>query len=342
MFKMVGVLVSMSSMCGLFFSVVGVVLSFVSVGLLGVWVGMELSFLSIICFASGSSVEETESMMKYFIIQVLGSCVCAMGFLMCVNSMYVLFSQFFILGGMMVKLGVFPFHFWVGPVVSNLSWAGCAGVLLLQKLIPLWVLSNYVFLFKDLSRVEFLCCATSLVGCVGGLNVLNYRVLLGFSSIQNLGPMVLLCCCQEFFLWVYVFVYMLVTGCFIMSLWNLSVYGFFDLVKENLSSQFNSVWWVSLYLFSSSGLPPFTGVVMKVSLLLGCWNYMPLGSGVCILSSCISLFFYLSVLLGMIVSWGKSVSFLKNKSSFISSNSMVLSLLINLSGGFIMFLCLSL
>nr|YP_005267062.1 NADH dehydrogenase subunit 2 [Paratapes undulatus]AEH99639.1 NADH dehydrogenase subunit 2 [Paratapes undulatus] len=333
---MFGIVGSMASISSLLFSVVGVVISFLSLSSLGVWVGMELSFLSVLCFASGSSVDETESIMKYYVVQVLGSCICAMGFLFSVNFLEAVLGQFLILVGMLVKLGVFPFHFWVAPVVGKLSWAGCASILLLQKLVPLWVLSNYIVLFKDLSRVEFLCCMTSLVGCLGGLNVLNYRVLLGFSSIQNLGPLILLCCCYEFGLWMYILIYFISTSFLMSSLWQLGIYSFQDMMK---SGGIEDLWWVSLYFLSSAGLPPFLGCALKVVLLGGCWGFMPIGTGFCVMTSCISLVFYLSVVLSMVVFWGKSSSFfLKGKYSFLS----VVSLLVNLVGGFIVFLVVSL
>lgn len=335
MFGLVG---RFSRIVSLLFSVVGVIISFIRLNLLGVWVGMEIRFLSVICFARGFNVEESERIIKYFVIQVLGSCICGLGFLISVNIMQISFSQFFILIGLIIKLGMFPFHFWVAPVVRKLSWAGSGRVLFIQKLVPLWILRNYLVLFKDLSRLEFLCCLTSLVGCLGGLGVLNYRVLLAFSSVQNLGPIVLLCCAQELYLWVYVLVYILIGGFLMLRLWKMGIYGFQDLIKEKRCDGVNNVWWISFYLFSSAGLPPFTGCVIKVALLAGCWNLMPLGRRVCILSSCISLFFYLRVVLVFVVNWGKRLFFLDFK---VFRGSIIiggLRLIINLAIGFISFL----
>nr|YP_010555878.1 NADH dehydrogenase subunit 2 [Marcia recens]UYR95110.1 NADH dehydrogenase subunit 2 [Marcia recens] len=339
---MLGMVGSLSGMVSISFSVMGVLISLVSLNLLGVWVGMELSFLSVVCFASGVNVEESESVMKYFIIQVLGSCICGMGFLMLVNMFEVVLGQVLILIGMLMKLGVFPFHFWVAPVVSKLSWAGCGSILLLQKLIPLWVLSNYLLLSKDVSRIEFLCCVTSLVGSLGGLNVLNYRVLLGFSSIQNLGPMLLLCFCENFSLWIYVLVYFVLSGFFMLGLWQLSIFDFQDLLKDKSLDGLNDFWWISLYLFSSAGLPPFLGCALKVTLLSSCWYLMPIGSGFCILTSCVSLVFYLSMVLAVVVNWGKKLSFKKNEGGSKVSYLSVMSLMVNLVGGFVVFLILSL
>lgn len=82
---------------------------------------MELRFLSTVCFASGSRVGEAEGVIKYYIVQVLRSCILALGVLMTVNFYEVILSYFLILIGLLIKLGVFPFHFWVGPVVRRLS-----------------------------------------------------------------------------------------------------------------------------------------------------------------------------------------------------------------------------
>lgn len=41
--------------------------------------------------------------------------------------------------------------------------------------------------------VEFSACLTGLVGCVGGIGVLQFRVLLGFSSMVHLGCMIFIC-----------------------------------------------------------------------------------------------------------------------------------------------------
>lgn len=41
--------------------------------------------------------------------------------------------------------------------------------------------------------IEFSACLTGLVGCIGGIGVLQFRVLLAFSSIVHLGYMVFIC-----------------------------------------------------------------------------------------------------------------------------------------------------
>nr|YP_009491817.1 NADH dehydrogenase subunit 2 [Dosinia altior]AWI67986.1 NADH dehydrogenase subunit 2 [Dosinia altior] len=333
---------SISSFVSLIVTLMGVMISMVSLNMLGLWVGVELNFLGAVCFMSGVSVEESESVMKYFIIQVFGSCFFILGFLMMMNCCFVSVVKFVILLGVLVKLGVFPFHFWVPSVMSGLSWFGCFIVSVVQKVVPLWVVSNFLLMSKELSVLELLASLTCVVGCLGGLGVLSYRVLLGYSSLVHLGFMLILCCVDEKCFLTYMSFYFLINFCLMFSFWKLSVYSFLDFVKEDKVNFLSEVWWSSLYFLSLSGLPPFSGCVLKVYFVWSCWNLMSLGCMVCVLSSVISLYFYLSVVMSVLIYWGKSVSVLMKKSSKVSCVLGGLSAFVNLGIGLMMFLLVGL
>nr|QUA05889.1 NADH dehydrogenase subunit 2 [Macridiscus melanaegis] len=330
-------MVSLSNLVSGLCSVLGVLISLSSLNLLGVWIGIEFNFLGILCFLSGSSVEETEGVMKYYLVQVLGSCSSVMGFLMITNGVGAGFSAVFILVGMLVKLGAFPFHFWVGPVVSKLSWIGCILVMVVQKVVPLWVVSNFIFMGDEMSCVEALSIFTCVVGSLSGLGVLNYRVLLGFSSIQHCGYLLVLSCCSSWSLWTYLIIYGTLSTFLMLSLWEESLYSFLDLIKKKGSENLSSVWWVSLYLMSLAGLPPFSGFVLKIYFLLSSWGVMSIGSVICIMSSLISLFFYLSVVLSMTIYWGSVLSWM-NKSKNIMNFNVFMSGIMNLALGPMVFM----
>lgn len=67
--------------------------------------------MAVLCFISGSSVEETEGVIKYYIVQILGSCFRIIGFLIMVNGVEIFLGRVFILLGILIKLGAFPFYF---------------------------------------------------------------------------------------------------------------------------------------------------------------------------------------------------------------------------------------
>nr|YP_009491830.1 NADH dehydrogenase subunit 2 [Dosinia troscheli]AWI68000.1 NADH dehydrogenase subunit 2 [Dosinia troscheli] len=339
---MMMVLSSISSLVSLIVALVGVIISMISLNMLGLWVGVELNFLGAVCFLSGVSVEESESVMKYFIIQVFGSCFLILGFLMMMNYCFVSVVKFIVLLGILVKLGVFPFHFWVPSVMSGLSWFGCFIVSVIQKVVPLWLVSNLLLMNTELGVVELLASLTCVVGCLGGLGVLSYRVLLGYSSLVHLGFMLILCCVDEKCFLTYMSFYFLINFCLMSSFWNLGVYSFLDFVKEDKLNFLNEVWWSSLYFLSLSGLPPFSGCVLKVYFVWSSWNFMSLGCVVCVLSSIVSLYFYLSVVVSVLIYWGKSVSILEKKSSNMSCVLSGTSAFVNLGIGLMVFLLVGL
>lgn len=297
------------------FRVLGVLISLVSLNLLGVWVGIELNFLAVLCFISGSSVEETEGVIKYYIVQILGSCFRIIGFLIMVNGVEIFLGRVFILLGILIKLGAFPFYFWVAPVVRKLSWPACKIVLVLQKVTPLWVVRNCLFLGWEIRYLELLCVLTCCFGCLGGLGILNYRVLLGFSSIQHLGCLIILRCCRRWSMWIYLIGYRVLNIGLIISLWALNISSFLDLRKASSLENLSSSWWVSVYILSIAGLPPFRGCALKTLFLISCWGNMRVGGSLCILTSCVRLVFYLSVVLAITVYWGKSIFKIKKSSN---------------------------
>jgi NADH:ubiquinone oxidoreductase subunit 2 (subunit N) len=86
-----------------------------------------------------------------------------------------------------VKLGLFPFDYWVPGVFKSCSYFGCFLVGVVQKLIPLYLLRG-LGLSRGLEVVMiFISLITALKGCVIGLGIKDVRFLLGYSSLVHLG-----------------------------------------------------------------------------------------------------------------------------------------------------------
>nr|AME17935.1 NADH dehydrogenase subunit 2 [Cyclina sinensis] len=330
---------SVCSFAALMMTLFGVILSLVSCGVLGIWVGMELNFLGAVCFMSGIYVEESESVMKYFIVQVMGSCFLILGILMMVYPYFSFSVESFILLGLSVKLGIFPFYFWVPGVMSSLSWFACFIVSVVQKIAPLWFLCNFCFGNSIINLIEVMAVLTSMVGCLGGLGMLNYRALMGYSSLVHLGFLVILSLTEVSFFMGYLVFYSLLNGGLMWSLWVLGVYSYSDFICEGSFIYYMEFWWVALYFFSLSGIPPFSGIFLKVYFLVSCWTFAPLGCVVCFLSSAVSMYFYMSVLMEMLIFWGKSTSnMVSGVNNWNISKVMVVSLLVNLVISYPLFL----
>lgn len=158
------------------------------------WVGLELnlmSFLPLVVYVGG--FQEVEGAVKYFLVQAFGSGLFLLGgfYSYYVSGFWSLsflfgFSWFFSFLGLCVKLGLFPFHFWIPSVMGGMSWFGCAILASWQKLAPffllVWLLSDVLFDF-----VLFCGLFSSVVGGLGGINQSHLRLLMSYSSINHLG-----------------------------------------------------------------------------------------------------------------------------------------------------------
>nr|YP_010393059.1 NADH dehydrogenase subunit 2 [Xyloredo nooi]UPX88993.1 NADH dehydrogenase subunit 2 [Xyloredo nooi]UPX89005.1 NADH dehydrogenase subunit 2 [Xyloredo nooi] len=274
----------------------GALLVVISGGLLGVWVGLECGFLGVVSVLSGDSVQENESCMKYFVFQSIGSGILFLVFILLGSGAGSFYSWGLFILGVCLKLGLFPFYFWVPSVMSLCSWFGCFAVSVWQKVAPLWFLSSCGLSYFLMHVLEVFSCVTGFIGAVGGLGLLHYRMLLGYSSLIHTSWMVLVAMVSGFGVLVYLVVYGVVLGVLMKDLFFLKVYSFLDFSSASGPS-FKSIFSVFLGFISLAGVPPFLGFFPKVLAVLVCWGSFPGGVLVLVFCSMVSLYYYLSVVI---------------------------------------------
>nr|UFQ25431.1 NADH dehydrogenase subunit 2 [Abyssogena southwardae] len=337
---LIGWFVPMAVIVSGYIMVGGIFVCIYSVGLLGMWVGMELSFFGAVGVLGGSSVEEVEGVQKYFIIQVFSSIFLLIGFLLVINFYKGgWLVEFILVVGLMMKLGLFPFYFWIPSVMSVVSWVSCFVVSVVQKFNPIWILVNLMLESYLQQMIEFSACLTGLVGCIGGIGVLQFRVLLAFSSMVHLGYMIFMCLVgwDEFL--TYMVLYFCLSFSLMMSLWICGIYSFLDLMKSNGGSDVD-LFMISLYMFSFAGIPPLSGCFMKAVFLVSCWEVFPVGCVVLFLSSGVSLFYYSSFFTYLNLYWGSMLKwqFVKSSLADLKVFLFFVSILLNVVMGFGLFL----
>nr|YP_009538441.1 NADH dehydrogenase subunit 2 [Conus betulinus]AYU74166.1 NADH dehydrogenase subunit 2 [Conus betulinus] len=299
----------------------GTMLSLSSVHWLGIWAGLEMNligFLPMLIYQK--KISESESAVKYFIIQALGSSLLIFGSLLSFSTS---FSWDMILGsgagsfglcvlvsGLSVKLGVFPFHYWVPSVMAGLSWISCMLLATWQKLAPLFLLLSLCEL-GEMKKFLFLFCIMSagstLVGGMGGLNQTQIRALLAYSSIGHLGWMIFAMLHSEWCMKLYLFIYLGITLSLFMGLWLSDSSAMKDVSSLKHFKVYQLV--IMLLLLSLSGLPPLLGFVSK-------WLVVYVGSSgpfsfilfLLILGSLMSLFYYLSLFFSFFLNFFKNNS----------------------------------
>nr|AOY34887.1 NADH dehydrogenase subunit 2 [Clithon retropictum] len=278
---------------------------------LGAWAGLEINLIGFvpILLYRGMSVE-SESTMKYLVIQALGSSLLLFGSLNVfgesqgwgftdLGSFSLSVSCVVIFFGLMMKLGVFPFHFWLPSVMSGLSWFGCMVLATWQKLAPIFLM-GCLFEGDEKSSLILvavaLSCMSALAGGLGGLNQTQFRSLLAYSSIVHLGWLVYCLTCHQGALKLYLFVYIF-TSIMIFGLLLGVEMNTFSSVKKLSSEKLMASIVMTVILLSLAGMPPLLGFASKW-VAINCGIYLGsslLSIGVLIVGSLMSLFYYLSL-----------------------------------------------
>nr|QGT77296.1 NADH dehydrogenase subunit 2 [Potamiscus motuoensis] len=272
----------------------GIMLSISSSSWFNIWVGLELnmmSFIPLITIKMNSYF--SESALKYFLIQALGSTLFIMA--SCLFLTFPLLSSTLILMSLFLKLGSAPFHFWFPQVMSGLTWPQAILLMTMQKIAPM-VLISYLSTFPtSLQIITLSAMLSALIGALGGLNSMYLRKIMAFSSINHMSWMLISLTISDMFWCVYFLFYTLISIS-IMTLFNMSqAFTLSDLMKFNQINLIYSLL-IPLNLLSLGGLPPFTGFIPKwmlIQLLINNQLFFPLIFF--LLSALITLYFYLRI-----------------------------------------------
>nr|YP_009471376.1 NADH dehydrogenase subunit 2 [Penion maximus]AVG72746.1 NADH dehydrogenase subunit 2 [Penion maximus] len=340
----------------MFLSVMGVgtLLSVSSIHWLSIWAGLEINLIGFLpMLVYQKSVSESQSAVKYFVIQALGSSFLIFGSLMVFNMSFTwdmctkmynpsVLGFMMLIGGLCIKLGLFPFHYWLPGVMAGLSWISCLLLATWQKFAPLFLVLCLLELNQSYMMAFIFCiisAGSALIGGLGGMNQTQVRALLAYSSISHLGWMSFAILHSEWTMKMYLGIYVLISISLFMSLW----YSDSGNMKNiyNLSSSSFMQLTVMLLLLSLGGLPPLLGFISK-------WLVVAVGSNgpwapvifMLISGSLMSLFYYLSLFFSMFLSSLKKYGLNKlnmNNGIMITINTLnitggVLILMINLLG----------
>ncbi|YP_008963255.1 NADH dehydrogenase subunit 2 (mitochondrion) [Babylonia areolata] len=329
----------------MFLSVMGLgtLLSVSSIHWLGIWAGLEINLIGFLpMLVYQKSISESESAVKYFIVQALGSSFLILGSLMTFNMSFTwdVVSKMWLSGdlGLIVimmglyKISSFPFHYWLPGVMAGLPWSSCLLLATWQKLAPLFLVLCLLELNQSYLMGLVLCLVSvgsSLIGGLGGMNQTQIRALLAYSSIGHLGWMAFAAMHSEWVMKAYLGIYILISLSMFLSLW----YSDSGLMKHinNLKSNSSLQLSIMLLLLSLGGLPPLLGFISKwlvvMSISISPWLSFVF---LLILGSLMSLFYYLSLFFSMFLSGLKKNGM---KMNYISNKGIIIINILNVFGG---------
>nr|AIM56850.1 NADH dehydrogenase subunit 2 [Papilio polytes] len=204
---------------------------------LGCWIGLEINLLSFIpLISSHKNLLYSEAALKYFLTQAIAS----INFLFSILIKMILMKNFeinylisiMINSSMLMKMGSAPFHFWFPNIIEGLSWLNCFILMTWQKISPMILLSYYM----NNNFLMMIMIINVIIGVLGGINQTSLRKLMAFSSINNLGWMLISLMISENLWLFYLMMYSFLISILCLTFNLLNVYFINQLFIINMNS----------------------------------------------------------------------------------------------------------
>ena len=322
------------------FAIIGMIGMICSNDFIIFYLSLELQSLSLYLLASSEKKLQSsvENGIKYFIMGAFASSIFLFGFsilygFLGISSFDFLINysvshfdvitknfNFFIIGflfiffGLLFKLGVFPFHQWLPDIYVGCDFLVVIFFIIISKLSVLIIFIKFILIlfldfFTILNYLLIFCSFFSIIiGSLGSLFQYNIRKLLAYSSITNMGYLVLIFCINSIFSVTFgILFYLNYIFCitFILCIFYLFNQPLFKKSKDDsfniflsyLQKDFIFSFFIIIFLFSLFGFPPFLGFFTKYYLLLILFSkkyYIFLV--IIILVSILSVFYYFRLL----------------------------------------------
>lgn len=349
------------------FTILGLLLLFISNDLLVFYLGFELLSLSLYVLISfnSHSLSAVSSALKYYILGAISSSLMLLGIAFIYGLLgttnyndisYILhfvindssyntiiiipISLFFI--ALLFKLGSFPFHFWLAEIYGGISYKTLFFIIIIPKIGLIFLLLNFINnvfyeIFPLLHNVFLILGLICIyVGSFCGLAQRALKKLLAFSSIVNLGYILILFSTLSGFNLIFSIVYLISYFINLIILFILVILlnkfigdKDFKITEINqLSNLFKThpifAITLAISIFSVAGLPPFGGFYSKYFIIVDLINngLISVCLAILLLGS-ISTFYYIRII--KIIFFNndladKSDFYNKNQNSIITLN----------------------
>nr|WRK67299.1 NADH dehydrogenase subunit 2 [Nemopterinae gen. 1 sp. 1 YZ-2023a] len=309
--------------------IIGTFISISSNSWIGAWMGLEINLMSFIPLISeDKNLMAVESALKYFLSQAIASSILLFSILMFTNYNLSQMMEIILNSSLLLKMGAAPFHFWFPEVMEGLTWLNNLILMTWQKIAP-FILISYCFNFKF---IYFIIMTSIILGSIGGLNQVNLRSLMAYSSINHIGWMLSSLLISLNYWITYFVIYVMISLSIILTFNKLNIFYFNQLFSTFNNDPINKFFLFCNFL-SLGGLPPFTGFLPKWLIIQNLSLTHTFIVSMMVIFTLLTLFFYVRITYSALtinssmISWNKNESFTINSFFFIM-NFMSLFLLI--------------
>lgn len=259
----------------------GTIVGISSEAWLGTWFGIEINsyfFLPL--------VKKREFQFKYYLIQALGS-------VFFIYSFYHI-SDFLYITGLIIKIGVSPFFFWIYPSFKWIPKKPLMMFLTLQKILPLYLLINITLNFADMILLLIFFFCNAITGYLGVKNKTLMIDIVLFSSIYQIRWVILSLIISKYIFKFYFIYYIIIVFFSIIAIKK-------DFLGRNDKRSFIIIWFI---FFLIRGFPPSIIFLIKIHIIIN----------VRIIFSHIIILFNLILVIGFMVNYLKlTYSLIHNK-----------------------------
>nr|YP_010583090.1 NADH dehydrogenase subunit 2 [Hiratettix distanti]UGN61536.1 NADH dehydrogenase subunit 2 [Hiratettix distanti] len=244
-----------STMLFILTMITGVIMSLSSNNWIMIWCGLEISLISFIPMMVSKSPISSESTMKYFIVQSISSSMLMLSLLIMImkgdyNYDYMMMTS------LLIKMGVSPFHNWVLTVLEGLQPIMVMFMLTINKIVPMMMISYLS------TSIILIVGVTIITGSVMGLNQSSLNKLIGYSSIFNMGFLIVIA--KYNMMWVcYITIYSIML---IMLLMLMKTNKFMNQMIFSEMILPKLYFWITL--LSMGGMPPLMGFSIKYMVMM--------------------------------------------------------------------------
>nr|YP_009049106.1 NADH dehydrogenase subunit 2 [Triplophysa anterodorsalis]AIE42678.1 NADH dehydrogenase subunit 2 [Triplophysa anterodorsalis] len=285
----------------------GTTLTFASSHWLLAWMGLEINTLAIIpLMTQQHHPRAVEAATKYFLTQATAAAMILFAATTNawlvgewnINDMSHPIASSMTIAALALKIGLAPMHFWLPEVLQGLDLLTGLILSTWQKLAPLALIIQVAPSVSPMMLTS-LGLLSTLVGGWGGLNQIQVRKILAYSSVAHMGWMIIISQYAPHLTLLALGMYVFMTSTAFLSL---------KMTSATNISTITTMWskapilvsTMALALLSLGGLPPLTGFMAKWLILQEmAKQQLPLTATIMALAALLSLYFYLRLCYAM-------------------------------------------